>query len=113
VGLAVWLIGAYGFSAASISIAFLPAATILYGLVITERVGEKNLPWGTGQTHPSNHERKVKAWAPLLSGALRAIFVPVSLLVISLLVIRPISSGATGIFGPTLLTTYGGWSTYH
>jgi PAT family beta-lactamase induction signal transducer AmpG len=111
VGLAGWLINSYGFSTAIISIAFLPAATILYGLVITERVGEKNLPWGTGKTHPSNRERQAKAWAPLLSGALRAIFMPVSLLVIPLLVIRTIPTGATGVFGPTLFTTYGGWST--
>jgi PAT family beta-lactamase induction signal transducer AmpG len=72
--LAGWLIDSYGFSSAIISLALLPAATILYGLVIIERVGEKHLPWGAGQTHPSNSERQVKAWAPLLSGALRAIF---------------------------------------
>jgi PAT family beta-lactamase induction signal transducer AmpG len=109
--LAGWLIDSYGFSSAIISLALLPAATILYGLVIIERVGEKHLPWGAGQTHPSNSERQVKAWAPLLCGALRAIFVPVSLLVIPLLVIRTIATGATGVFGPTLFTTYGGWST--
>ena len=111
VGLGGWLINSFGLSLAIISLTSVPAFTLLYGLVIIERAGEKNLPWGQGKTHPFNREREIKAWRPLLKETLSATFGPVSLLVIPLLFIRSIGAGAINVFGPTLFTTHGGWST--
>jgi PAT family beta-lactamase induction signal transducer AmpG len=110
-GLGGWLINSFGFSLAIISLTLVPAFTLLYGLVIIERAGEKNLPWGQGKTHPFNRERQIKAWRPLLKQTLSATFGPVSLLVIPLLFIRSIGIGVSNVFVPTLFTTHSGWST--
>ena len=109
VGLSSWLLSAYGFAIAALSLALLPTATILFGLMITERKGERNLPWGKGHAHPINIDVHAKNWRSLLVGSFRALLLTGSLMVIPLLLVRTIPRGASSVFGPKLFTNNAGW----
>ncbi|MBT3622545.1 MAG: MFS transporter [Gammaproteobacteria bacterium] len=110
VGLAGWLLDAYGLPPAALAMAVLPIATILFGLTVREREGERKLPWSIGEPHPVNIDLQVTNWRELLITALRSIMLTGSLMLMPLLLIRSIPAGVSGTFGPTLFSEYAGWS---
>jgi PAT family beta-lactamase induction signal transducer AmpG len=55
-GLSGWLLSRYGFTIAIASLVLLPTATILFGLAISERDGERNLPSEQGASPYSQCE---------------------------------------------------------
>jgi PAT family beta-lactamase induction signal transducer AmpG len=107
--LAGWALEAGGFQLATLAIAVLPAATVVYGLVVRERTGERRLPWGQGGVHPRNRERQAVAWVPLLIDAWRALLVPGSLVLLPLLLLRAVPSGAFETFMPGHFSNALGW----
>jgi PAT family beta-lactamase induction signal transducer AmpG len=110
VGLSGWLLNSYGFTIAVASLVLLPTATILFGLAITEREGERNLPWSKGLAHPINVNVQVKNWRTLLTGSFRAMLLTASLMLIPLLLVKSINGGVSSVFGPKLFTGHAGWS---
>ncbi len=90
--------------------AIVPAIVMLYGIVIREREGERRLPWSAGTSHPHNLSIHTAAWLPLLQNGFRAVFAPLSLALIPLLLLRALPSGADEAFLPILTKEVGGWA---
>ena len=104
------LLAAYGISACLAVLAAVPGVVALYGALIRERAGERRLPWSAGASHPANLDVQVEAWRPLLVNALRAITLPLSLLLLPALLVRSLPAGSFETFHPLLFSETGGWS---
>lgn len=104
------LLERYGFAVCMVLSALIPAAVMAYGMAIRERNGEKRLPWSDGESHPHNRAIQVEAWLPLLKSASRALFAPLSLALVPILLVSSLSSGAHEAFHPVLAKQAGGWS---
>lgn len=104
------LLEAYGFAVCMTIGAIVPAAVMIYGMVIREREGERRLPWSSGESHPRNLQIQQTAWAPLLRNGLRAVGAPLSLALLPVLLLNSVPMGAHEAFHPGLATTTGGWS---
>lgn len=91
-------------------LALVPGLVAVYGMAIREREGERRLPWSAGESHPLNRAVQVEAWWPLLVNAWKAIVLPLSLLLIPMLLLRSLPSGAFEAFHPVLYTQTGGWA---
>lgn len=115
VGMALmtWLGGlmleAFGVSAAFACAALAPAAVLIFGILIRERQGEKQLPWSKGKAHPRNISIQVEAWRPLLHGAFRALLAPASLILVAILFARAIPAGITETLHPLIVLRETGW----
>lgn len=90
--------------------AVIPAAVMLFGVVVREREGERRLPWSSGETHPRNLVVQVEAWWPLLKASARAMVMPLSLCLIPILLVRSLHSGAFESFHPVMFQDRAGWS---
>jgi PAT family beta-lactamase induction signal transducer AmpG len=99
-----------GFSTAMIAAALVPACVAIYGMAISEREGERLLPWSKGTSHPRNVELQIEEWWPLLKQSFRALSMPLSLLVLPILLMRAVPFGAAESFHPVLATQMAGWS---
>ncbi len=86
-----------------------PALVMLFGILIREREGERRLPWTEGASHPRNLDIHVGAWLPLLKTSFKAVFVPISLLLVVPLVTRSIPWGGFEAFHPVMFQETGGW----
>lgn len=98
-----------GFAGALAALAAVPTAVLLYGIFIRERRGERRLPWTSGAIHPVSKAIQVEAWRPLLRNAFRALFAPISLLLLPVLFVRAIPHGGFEAFHPVLFTQTLGW----
>lgn len=110
IGISGLLLDAYGFATATLTLAVLPTATVMFGLAIREREGERHLPWSRGEAHPINIVSQMTNWPGLLATAFRCLILPGSLMLIPLLMVRSIPSGVSATFGPTLFGKYAGWT---
>lgn len=90
--------------------AVIPAAVMLFGVMLREREGERRLPWTAGAAHPHNLNLHVAAWWPLLKNGAKAIAVPLSLCLLPVLVVRSLPSGAFESFHPVMFQERAGWS---
>lgn len=99
----------FGFSGGMLAAAAAPFAVLLYGLSIRERDGERLMPWSDGESHPVSQAIQVDAWWPLLRNAVRALTAPLSLLLLPILFVRSVPSGAFEAFHPVLFTQTVGW----
>jgi PAT family beta-lactamase induction signal transducer AmpG len=107
--LAGTLLQQYGFTLAMIAAAVVPGAVMVYGLCIREREGERRLPWSQGESHPHNLAVKPSAWLPLLKASFKAVFMPLSLVLLPVLLLRAMPHGAHEAFHPILAVKTGGW----
>jgi len=108
--LAGMLLQQYGFTVAMIAAAVVPGAVMIYGLCIREREGERRLPWSDGTSHPHNLAVKPQAWLPLLKASFKAVFMPLSLVLLPVLLLRALPAGAHEAFHPILAVRTGGWT---
>jgi len=99
-----------GFSMAMVVAALVPACVAIYGMTISEREGERLLPWSKGTSHPRNIELQIEEWRPLLKQSFRALSMPLSLLILPMLLMRAVPFGASESFHPVLATQMAGWS---
>jgi PAT family beta-lactamase induction signal transducer AmpG len=104
------LIERFGIAAGMLGVALVPLTVMAYGIAIRERDGEKRLPWSRGESHAANLGISAEAWWPLLRQSSKAIFSPVSLLLMPILFMRQVPYGAFEAFHPTLYTQRAGWS---
>ena len=100
----------FGFSACMIVAACVPAAVMVYGMLIREREGERRMPWSAGESHPVNLAIHTAAWLPLLRNGLRAVFAPLSLALIPILLLRALPAGAHEAFHPIMVKEIAGWT---
>jgi PAT family beta-lactamase induction signal transducer AmpG len=108
--LAGTLLEQFGFSVAMVVAALVPGAVLIYGLAIREREGERRLPWSRGESHPHNLAVKPSAWLPLFKASFRAVFMPLSLIMLPVLLMRAVPFGAHEAFHPILAVKTGGWA---
>jgi PAT family beta-lactamase induction signal transducer AmpG len=99
----------FGFAACMMAAALVPGTVMLYGMLIRERENERRLPWTSGHSHPHNLALQIEAWRPLLVNAFRAVFVPLSLALVPILLARALPYGAHEAFHPILATGTAGW----
>ncbi|MGE3691674.1 MAG: MFS transporter [Novosphingobium sp.] len=104
------LMEVYGFATCMTIAAIVPGVVMLYGMAIREREGEKRLPWSPGQSHARNLAIHSAAWAPLLKNGFRAVFAPLSLVLLPILLLRALPAGGHEAFHPILVTKIAGWS---
>ena len=100
----------YGFAACMTAATAVPGLVMLYGILIREREGERRLPWSAGASHPHNLAIHKAAWVPLLRNGFLAVFAPLSLALLPVLLLRAMPSGAHEAFHPILTTRTAGWS---
>lgn len=100
----------YGIVVGLLCASLVPLAVMIYGICINERAGEKRLPWSVGRSHPANLAIQAEAWKPLLFGAAKAIFAPLSLILLPVLFARSFVMGGFEAFHPVLFTQTAGWS---
>ncbi len=104
------LLQQYGFTVAMAAAAVVPGAVMIYGMCIREREGERRLPWSHGESHPHNLAVKPQAWLPLLKASFKAVFMPLSLVLLPVLLLRAFPAGAHEAFHPILAVSTGGWT---
>ncbi len=105
-----WMLSHYGIAACLWAVSVLPATAMLYAVLIRERPGEKRLPWSDGASHPANIGLQIEAWRPLLASATRAVFNPISLLLLPVLFVRAMPDGGFEAFHPVLYKEQLGWA---
>ena len=95
-----------------LSAAFIGAIT-LYVLLLTERAGERQVPWSAGAVHPRNRAIQVGAWRPILESTVGSMLRPVSLLWLPVLLARGFHYGMFTGVTPLIGTGNVGWSEVH
>jgi PAT family beta-lactamase induction signal transducer AmpG len=109
-GLAIARLGAS--AAYLLSAAFIGAIT-LYVLLLTERTGERQVPWSAGDVHPRNRAIHIGAWWPILKSTVGSLMRPVSLLWLPVLLVRGFHYGMFTGVTPLIGTGNVGWSEVH
>ncbi|MFV8819284.1 MFS transporter [Haliea sp. E17] len=104
------LFASFGFQGGMLAAAAVPAAVLLYGIAIREREGERRLPWSRGEAHPDSRAIHAEAWLPLLKNAFKALFAPLSLLLVPVMIARALPHGGFEAFHPVLFTQTVGWA---
>ena len=92
-----------------LSAAFIGAIT-LYLLLLTERAGERLVPWSAGDVHPRNRAIHVGAWWPILKSTAVSMIRPVSLFWLPVLLVRGFHYGMFTAVTPLIGTGNVGWS---
>ncbi len=92
-----------------LSAGFIGAIT-LYMLLLTERPGERLLPWSAGHVHPRNRAIHVGAWWPILKSTVVSMVRPVSLLWLPVLLVRGFHYGMFTAVTPLIGTGNVGWN---
>lgn len=95
-----------------LSAAFIGAVT-LYVLLLTERTGERQVPWSAGDVHPRNRAIHIGAWWPVLKNTVGSMMRPVSLLWLPVLLVRGFHYGMFTGVTPLIGTGNVGWSEVH
>jgi PAT family beta-lactamase induction signal transducer AmpG len=95
-----------------LSAAFIGAIT-LYVLRLTERTGERLVPWSTGDVHPRNRAIHIDAWWPIFKSTVGSMMRPVSLLWLPVLLARGFHYGMFTGMTPLIGTRNVGWSEVH
>ncbi len=104
------LLQRFGFGVALSVAALVPGAVMIYGMAIREREGERRLPWSHGESHSHNLAVKPEAWLPLLKASFKAVFMPLSLCLLPVLLLRAVPGGSHEAFHPILAVQTGGWT---
>ncbi len=92
-----------------LSAGFIGAIT-LYLLLLTERAGERLVPWSAGDVHPRNRAIHVGAWWPILKSTAVSMIRPVSLFWLPVLLVRGFHYGMFTAVTPLIGTGNVGWS---
>ena len=106
-GLAIARLGP---SAAYLLAASAIGAITLYMLLLTERAGERLVPWSAGDAHPRNRLIHVGAWLPILKSTVVSMIRPVSLFWLPVLLVRGFHYGMFTAVTPLIGTGNVGWS---
>jgi PAT family beta-lactamase induction signal transducer AmpG len=99
----------FGLGAAALNLAVVVALIMLVPLFIKERQGERLLPWTKGSASKEALASVSKSWSEIFSTLIRALFLPMSLLLILLEGLSRVAGGMLGAIGPVLTVQDLGW----
>jgi PAT family beta-lactamase induction signal transducer AmpG len=99
----------FGLGAAALNLAVVVALIMLVPLFIKERQGERLLPWTKGSASKEALASVSKSWSEIFSILIRALFLPMSLLLILLEGLSRVAGGMLGAIGPVLTVQDLGW----
>jgi PAT family beta-lactamase induction signal transducer AmpG len=99
----------FGLGAAALNLAVVVALIMLVPLFIKERQGERLLPWTKGSASKEALASVSKNWSEIFSTLIRALFLPMSLLLILLEGLSRVAGGMLGAIGPVLTVQDLGW----
>lgn len=108
--LAGLIVYSFGAGAAYVVCAGLVLVVTAHLIWLTERKGERRLPWTHGETHPFNLEYAPEGWLPMLKATLRNTFAPISLAWIPVIMVKGLVYGVCLVFFPLVASQYAGWS---
>ena len=104
------IVYSFGAGAAYIVCAGLVLVVTAHLIWLTERKGERRLPWTRGTTHPFNLEYAPEGWLPMLKATLRNTFAPISLAWIPVIMVKGLVYGTCLVFFPLVASPYADWS---
>ena len=104
------IVYSFGAGAAYVLCAALVLVVTLHLIWLTERKGERRLPWMRGATHPFNLDHAPEGWLPMLTETLRNTFAPISLAWIPVIMVKGLVYGVCLVLFPVVASQYGGWS---
>lgn len=87
------------------------AAILLVPLVLRERAGERLLPWSPGSASEHARALQVREWRPLAVDLVRALFLPMSVLLVAVESLQRASSGILSVVLPLVTVAELGWDT--
>lgn len=100
----------FGVGAAGFILALVVALIMLVPLFLTERQGERIMPWTPGTASKEALESVAKSWREIFSTLIRALILPMSLLLILLEALSRVSAGVLTALAPVLTVQDLGWS---
>lgn len=100
----------FGVGAAGFILALVVALIMLVPLFLTERQGERIMPWTPGTASKEALESVSKSWREIFSTLIRALILPMSLLLILLEALSRVSAGVLTALAPVLTVQDLGWS---
>ena len=104
------IVYSFGAGAAYMACAALVLVVTLHLIWVTERQGERRLPWSKGAVHPFNSMYAPEGWVPMLKATLRNTLAPISLAWIPVIMVKGMAYGTCLVLFPLVATQYGGWS---
>ena len=99
----------FGLGVAALMLAIVVAIIMLVPLLIKERQGERILPWTEGSASEEALASVSKSWSEIFSTLTRALFLPMSLLLILLEGFNRAAAGMLVAIGPVLTVQELGW----
>lgn len=99
----------YGLGAAALILSAVVALIMLVPLLLREREGERLLPWSKGKASIEALESVMHSWTAIFSTLIRALILPMSLLLILLEALNRMAGGILVAVAPVLTVQELGW----
>ena len=107
----------WGLPAVALLMLLAVAAIMLVPILFRERAEERLLPWSPGRASQHAEAMQVHEWGPIIKDLLCALFLPMSILLVTVEFLQRASSGILGVVMPLVTvaelgwvtTTYGNW----
>ena len=99
----------YGLGAAALILSVVVALIMLVPLLLREREGERLLPWSKGKASIEALESVMHSWTAIFSTLIRALILPMSLLLILLEALNRMAGGILVAVAPVLTVQELGW----
>ncbi|MBL6690586.1 MAG: MFS transporter [Pseudomonadales bacterium] len=100
----------YGLTAASLIMAFTVLMIMMVPLFLREREGERILPWTQGEASPEALVAVNESWKDIFSSLIRALILPMSVLLIFLEGFQRMAAGMLVSIGPVMTVQDLGWA---
>jgi PAT family beta-lactamase induction signal transducer AmpG len=105
-----WMINAYGFKSAVLTLSILVGLIMLVPVCLRERPGEKFLPWSKGKSSPETEKMQLGSWSVILKSLYKVFSLRNSLLLAVLLFITQGSYNYIATLLPIFTVQALGWS---
>jgi MFS transporter, PAT family, beta-lactamase induction signal transducer AmpG len=105
-----WLLNAYDFTTAALSLSFMISLIMVVPLLLTERKGEKILPWSTGAASAESKKLQLTSWKIIFKSLYRVFRLRNSLLLTAILFIAQGSHNYMGTLLPIFTVKELGWT---
>ncbi|MBK9401851.1 MAG: MFS transporter [Bacteroidetes bacterium] len=105
-----WMINAYGFKSAILTLSILVGLIMLVPVCLRERPGEKFLPWSKGKSSPETEKMQIGSWSVILKSLYKVFSLRNSLLLAVLLFITQGSYNYIATLLPIFTVQALGWS---
>jgi MFS transporter, PAT family, beta-lactamase induction signal transducer AmpG len=107
---ASWVLNTYGYMTCMLTLAAIICITMLFPLCVTERAGEKLLPWTPGVTSPETRELQLTNWRTIFKSVYQVFTLRNSLILTLLLFLLQGSSNYLSTLLPIFTVKALGWT---